>query len=176
MMNPEKVKRLFWLPDKVSNGRNMPMLAKILSQKHGFSARYSSRGTRRGNTLIQITSKAYGLARLKDADLMIIEIFPRFRSPSEAKPSILLNSSMQENQSSGFVHPPVPSLIADHLVARFHTAKSWSTCYGRSWVSHHGRHKVEGARGVIEAKNAAHPILKGVTDVLVHPMFMVSSV
>ena len=36
---------------------------------------------------------------------------------------------------------------------------------GEGWVSHHGRHKVEGARGIIEAKNAAHPILKGVTDV-----------
>ena len=32
-------------------------------------------------------------------------------------------------------------------------------------MSHHGRHKVEGARGIIETKNAAHPILKGVTDV-----------
>ena len=32
---------------------------------------------------------------------------------------------------------------------------------GEGWVSHHGRHKVEGARGIIEAKNAAHPILKG---------------
>jgi hypothetical protein len=36
---------------------------------------------------------------------------------------------------------------------------------GEGWVSHHGRHKVEGARGMIETKNAAHPILKGVTDV-----------
>jgi hypothetical protein len=36
---------------------------------------------------------------------------------------------------------------------------------GEGWVSHHGRHKVEGARGMIETKNAAHPILQGVTDV-----------
>ena len=32
---------------------------------------------------------------------------------------------------------------------------------GEGWVSHHGRHKLEGARGIVEAKNAAHPILKG---------------
>ena len=36
---------------------------------------------------------------------------------------------------------------------------------GEGWVNHHGKHKGEGARGIIEVKNAAHPILKGVTDV-----------
>jgi hypothetical protein len=36
---------------------------------------------------------------------------------------------------------------------------------GEGWVSHHGKHKGEGARGIIEASNAAHPILQGVTDV-----------
>ena len=36
---------------------------------------------------------------------------------------------------------------------------------GEGWVSHHGRHKVEGARGMVETKNAAHPILQRVTDV-----------
>ena len=36
---------------------------------------------------------------------------------------------------------------------------------GEGWVNHHGKHKREGARGIIEVSNAAHPILKGVTDV-----------
>ena len=36
---------------------------------------------------------------------------------------------------------------------------------GEGWVSHHGKHKVEGARGVIESANADHPILRGVSDV-----------
>ena len=36
---------------------------------------------------------------------------------------------------------------------------------GEGWVSHHGKHKGEGARGIIETEHAAHPILKGVTDV-----------
>ena len=35
----------------------------------------------------------------------------------------------------------------------------------RDGVSHHGKHKVEGARGVVEPSNAAHPILSSVTDV-----------
>ena len=36
---------------------------------------------------------------------------------------------------------------------------------GEGWVNHHGRHKKEGARGVIESSNADHPILNGVNDV-----------
>jgi hypothetical protein len=36
---------------------------------------------------------------------------------------------------------------------------------GDGWVSHHGGHKRQGARGVIEKANAKHPILNGVEDV-----------
>ena len=36
---------------------------------------------------------------------------------------------------------------------------------GDGWVSHHGGHKRQGARGVIEKTNAKHPILQGVKDV-----------
>ena len=36
---------------------------------------------------------------------------------------------------------------------------------GEGWVSHHGKHKYEGARGVIESANANHSILNGVEDV-----------
>ena len=36
---------------------------------------------------------------------------------------------------------------------------------GEGWVSHHGKHKVEGARGVVEPANAKHPILRSVKDV-----------
>ena len=36
---------------------------------------------------------------------------------------------------------------------------------GETWVNRHGKHKVEGTRGVIEAPNADHPVLRGVKDV-----------
>ncbi|MEO1857541.1 MAG: ThuA domain-containing protein [Rubritalea sp.] len=51
-----------------------------------------------------------------------------------------------------------------------HNAKAgsgWQKGFGRqvlgeSWVSHHGKHKVEGTRSVIETANAKHPVLSGV--------------
>jgi glucose/arabinose dehydrogenase/mono/diheme cytochrome c family protein len=33
---------------------------------------------------------------------------------------------------------------------------------GETWISHHGRHKVQGTRSRVEAANAAHPVLNGV--------------
>lgn len=36
---------------------------------------------------------------------------------------------------------------------------------GETWVSHWGRHKHEATRGVVEAANASHAILRGVKDV-----------
>ena len=36
---------------------------------------------------------------------------------------------------------------------------------GETWVNHHGKHKKEGARGVIESAQSSHPILRGVKDV-----------
>lgn len=43
----------------------------------------------------------------------------------------------------------------------------WKNGFGRhvlgeTWISHHGKHKVQGTRSRIQAANAAHPVLKGV--------------
>jgi hypothetical protein len=36
---------------------------------------------------------------------------------------------------------------------------------GETWVNHHGHHKVEGTRSVIEKANASHPVLNGVATI-----------
>ena len=36
---------------------------------------------------------------------------------------------------------------------------------GETWVSHHGEHKVEGTRSVVELANASHPVLNGVASI-----------
>lgn len=48
--------------------------------------------------------------------------------------------------------------------------KTWPGGFGKqvlgeTWVNHHGDHKVQGTRGVIEAAHRDNPILKGVADV-----------
>jgi hypothetical protein len=48
--------------------------------------------------------------------------------------------------------------------------KEWSGGFGRqvlgeTWVSHHGNHRVEATRGIIEASAKGNPILRGVEDI-----------
>ena len=143
---------------------SMPMLAKILSQKHGFECKVLFAWDKEGKYIDPNNQQGVrGWHHLKDADLMIIGT--RFRRPSEdeakhiteflnaGKPIIGIRTSTHAFTGSGSFGGKISYGQFGPLVM------------GEGWVSHHGRHKVEGARGIIEAKNAAHPILKGVTDV-----------
>ena len=143
---------------------SMPMLAKILSQKHGFTCKVLFAW--------DITEKyidpnnqtgVIGWNHLEDADLMLIGT--RFRKPSEedavyitnflnaGKPVVGIRTSTHAFNGSGSFGEKISYGQFGPLVM------------GEGWVSHHGKHKGEGARGIIETKNAAHPILKSVTDV-----------
>ena len=143
---------------------SMPMLAKILSQKHGFECKVLFAWDKEGKYIDPNNQQGVrGWHHLKDADLMIIGT--RFRRPSEdeakhiteflnaGKPVIGIRTSTHAFTGSGSFGGKISYGQFGPLVM------------GEGWVSHHGRHKVEGARGVIEAKNADHPIIKGVTDV-----------
>ena len=143
---------------------SMPMLAKILSQKHGFECKVLFPWDKDGKYIDPNNQQGVrGWHHLKDADLMLIGTRFRRPAPEEAKhitnflnagkPVIGIRTSTHAFTGSGSFGDTISYGQFGPLVM------------GEGWVSHHGRHKVEGARGIIEAKNAAHPILKGVTDV-----------
>jgi hypothetical protein len=142
-----------------------PMLAKILSQKHGFDC-----------TVVFSWTEGYidpnnqhglrGLAALDSADLMIIGT--RFRQPvpeEAAHITKFLNAGK----------PVIGFRTATHAFnggAKFGEGDGGigfgqfgRLVLGEQWVNHHGGHKHQGARGVIEAANKANPVLNGVTDV-----------
>ena len=140
------------------------MLAKILSQKHGFECKVLFAWDNTGKHIDPNNQKGVrGWHHLKNADLMIIGT--RFRQPApdeakhvtnflnQGKPVIGIRTSTHAFTGSGNFGGKIPFGQFGPLIM------------GEGWVSHHGRHKLEGARGIIEAKNAAHPILNGVTDV-----------
>ena len=142
----------------------MPMLAKILSQKHGFECKVLFAWDNEGKYIDPNNQQGVkGWNHLKDADLMLIGT--RFRRPSSeeakhitnflnaGKPIIGIRTSTHAFNGNGSFGEKISYGQFGPLVM------------GEGWVNHHGRHKVEGARGIVEAKNAAHPILKGVTDV-----------
>jgi hypothetical protein len=149
----------------------MPMLAKILSQRHGFKCTVLF-SIKDGEIHPNTKNNQPGIEALDTADLCIMLL--RFREwPDEqmkhfvdyylaGKPLIGLRTSTHafdynKNSTSPY--------------KKFHWGSGeWKQGFGRqvlgeTWVSHWGRHKVEATRGIIEPDQAKHPILRGVTDI-----------
>lgn len=153
----------------------MPMLAKILSERHGFTCTVVwSLNPETGEIDPKNATNLPGMEALDSADACIM--LWRFRAPSDemmkhfddyylaGKPFIALRTSTHAfNFPKGNTSP----------YARY----SWGwgqgdwkggfgkRVFGETWVSHWGKHKSEATRGVVEPSSAGEPILRGVTDV-----------
>ncbi len=149
----------------------LPMLAKILSQRHGFKCTVLF-SIKNGEIDPNTKSNEPGMEALDSADLCVMSL--RFREwPDEqmkhfvdfylsGKPIIGLRTSTHafdygKNSASPY--------------KKFHwMSGEWKQGFGKqvlgeTWVSHWARHKVEATRGVIEPGQAQNPILRGVTDI-----------
>ena len=153
----------------------LPMLAKLLSRKHGFECTVlfpinHESGEIDPGTLDNIP----GLDSLKNADLMVMLL--RFRELPDGqmahiidfvesgKPVIALRTSTHafryaKNPSSVFAKYDCQNKDPD-FVGGF-----GRQILGETWVAHHGEHGVEGTRGLIDSRNVTHPVMKGVFDV-----------
>ncbi|MES2924745.1 MAG: PVC-type heme-binding CxxCH protein [Verrucomicrobiota bacterium] len=140
-----------------------PMLAKILSQKYGFSCVVLFAINPDGGYIDPNFQKNIpGTAALDSADLMIIGT--RFRQlPDDqiARFAAYLNAGK----------PVIGIRTATHAftggakTGDFKWADFGLNILGEKWVNHHGKHKVEGARSIVEAANANHEILRGVGEI-----------
>src|SRR5215216_5071251 len=142
---------------------SMPMLAKILSQHHGFDCTVLfAIDPATGIVNPNVQTNIPGLEVLAKADLMIIAT--RFRQLPDEQLRYLSDYLKAGKPVIGLrtaTHAFTGSAETDGL--------KWKefglVVLGETWVAHHGKHKVEGARGVIEPANATSPILRGVSDV-----------
>ena len=144
---------------------SMPMLAKILSQRHGFKCTVVFALGPDGAGYIDSNNQQglRGLAALGTADLMIIAT--RFRQPDASE-------AMHVTNYLNAGKPVIGLRTATHAFRggqKFGDSLTFDqfgrSILGEQWVSHHGRHKVEGARGVVEPGAESHPVLSGVSDV-----------
>ncbi|MBI1247549.1 hypothetical protein GC197_06840 [bacterium] len=146
----------------------LPMLANILSKHLGFDCTVLFSQNPEDGTIDPNNQKNIpGMANLKDADLCII--MTRFRNlPDEdmkylddylkaGKPIIGIRTathafSMPKNGTYGNYS--------------FNNAGGFGKkVLGETWVSHHGGHKSQSTRGVINEEQKDNPILRGVDDV-----------
>ena len=140
-----------------------PMLAKILSQKHGFNCVVLfSINPDGGYVDPNFQKNLPGTQALDSADLMIIGT--RFRQlPDDqiARFAAYLNAGKPVIGFRTATH----AFRGDAKTGDFKWANFGINILGEEWVSHHGNHKVEGTRSVIEAANAKHETLKGVGEI-----------
>jgi len=145
---------------------SMPMLAKILSQKHGLKCTVLFALGPNGAEYIDSNNSTgiRGFEALATADLMIIGT--RFRKPD----------AEQAKYVTDFLNAGKPVIGIRTATHAFQGKGSFGSIpygefglkvLGETWVSHHGQHKRQGARGVIESAQADHPILRGVKDIFV---------
>jgi len=151
----------------------LPMLAKVLSQRHGFKTTVVFPIDPKSGVIDPNNqSNLPGLDRLKDADCAIM--LWRFRNPpaeelkhfadyfEAGKPIIGLRTSTHAFNIKDAGHPytkwdwqsqsPWPGGFGQHVL-------------GETWINHHGGHGTEATRGVIAPGAENHPLLRGVTDV-----------
>lgn len=150
----------------------LTQLAKILAAHHGFGCRVvyaidPASGEIDPNNRANIP----GLEALREADLMVIAT--RFRTlPDEqmkeidaylrkGKPVVGLRTA-----THGFDFPKGGTFVMYHWK---HGHEAFPEGFGRqvlgeTWISHHGKHGVEGTRGLIAPGAMGHPILRGVAD------------
>jgi len=140
----------------------LPMLAKILSQKHGFNCTVLFSVDEQG---IIDPNKGTSIGKpetLDSADVIVMSL--RFRKwPDEAMkhfdeamkrgvPVIGLRTSTHAFQLPGNSAYKQYNAFGKNVL-------------GEQWVSHWGQHKGEATRGVLEVGKESHPLLRGVEDV-----------
>ena len=141
----------------------MPLLAKILSQHHGFDCKVLFAWDNNG-TYIDPNNQAgiRGWPELKSADLAIIGT--RFRRPT-AEDAQHLTDFMNAGKPIIGLRTATHGFIGGGRFGGKIGYTRWGKhVLGVGWDGHHGRHKAQGARGVIEDENKNHPILRGVTN------------
>jgi type 1 glutamine amidotransferase len=150
----------------------LPMLAKVLSQRHGFKCTVLfSCNPQTGEIDPTNSTNVPGMLTLASADLVVCQF--RFRELPDAdmkhfvdylqagKPIIAIRTATHafqylHNKTSPYVQWDWRSL-------------AWPGGFGQqvlgdTWVNHHGDHGKESARGVLDGTHAKHPVLRGVKD------------
>jgi hypothetical protein len=141
----------------------LPMLAKILSQRHGFDCTVLFSLDPTGSYIDPNNQKSVTNPQaIAKADLIIIQTRFRQWGPEEYK---YLADFLNAGKPIIGLRTSTHAFTGGGKTDDFKWADFGLKILGETWVAHHGKHKVEGARGVIEAANAKHPVLNGVKDV-----------
>lgn len=142
----------------------LPMLAKIVSQRHGFKCTVLFAVDENGVINPDNNKSLPGAAALDTADAIVMAL--RFR---------VYPGDVMKHFADAYLRG-VPIIGLRTSTHAFNYPRNSTSAYkdynefgkkvlGERWVTHWGKHKVEATRGVVEPGAKDDPILRGVTDV-----------
>jgi hypothetical protein len=149
----------------------LPQLGKILAKHHGFKCAVLFAIDPKDGTIYPNVSNIPGLEALQTADLLIL--FTRFRHlPDEqmkyltdyiesGKPIIGMRTAT--HAFAGIQSPEYAKYNYDSRVKGYEQGFGRQVL-GETWISHHGKHKVQSTRGIRAPGAMQHPMLAGITD------------
>ena len=149
---------------------SLPMLGKMLAEKHGFKCTVLfAIDPANGTINPKESTNIPNVAAVDSADFMILGL--RFREYSDADMKHIVD----------YVEAGKPLLGMRTSTHAFNYTKNKDSAYaswsfnsnggfgkkvlGETWVNHWGQHGSQSTRGVIEEANKSHPLLTGVSNV-----------
>jgi len=140
----------------------LPMLAKILSQRHGFKCTVLFSIDKQGEINPEVATNEPGIEALDSADAIVMLL--RFR----AWPDEQMKHFVQAYERG----VPMVALRTSTHAFKLPASSSYASfsdfgkkVLGERWVNHWGNHKREATRGITEPSSKDDPIFNGVSDV-----------
>jgi hypothetical protein len=150
--------------DEYRSEEGLPMLAKILSQRHGFKCTVLFTQDPDGTIDPNVHTNLPGAEALDTADCIVMLL--RYRDWPDAQMKHFVDALDRGIPIIGLrtaTHAFTPSAGSAY--------KSYVNfgkhVLGENWVNHWSRHKREATRGIIEASAKDDPTLRGVEDIFV---------
>lgn len=145
----------------------MPMLGKLLSQRHGFKCTVLFSLNDKGEIDPGAGGSLTHPEALDSADAIVMLLrFRHWDVATSGKFQAAINRGVPiialRTSTHAFSGYPKDSPFA---VWNWNNPDGgWGEkVLGETWVSHWGKHKVEATKGIIETINASHPVLRGVS-------------
>ena len=153
----------------------LPALARILAKHYGFTCSVFFTTDPATGVIEPGSSHIAGLDALETADLMVV--FLRFQDFPDAEMQHVANYLARGGPVVGF-RTATHAFQIKRPEAKFlkYTWRGGDEAYpggfgrqilGETWVSHYGKNHAQSSRLLLQAAEAEHPILRGVTDVWV---------
>ena len=146
----------------------LPMLAKILSQRHGFKCTVLFSVDPDGTINPKASRSLSNPAALDTADAVVMLL--RFRAWPD-------DDMTRFDKLLRAGKPIIALRTSTHAFNGFPKGSPWETwnynnhggfgkrVLGETWLTHWGKHKVEATRGVIEPSERGNPLLRGITSI-----------